>query len=673
MPLYTGENNQPPRDYKPNPNDVISRNLAADAREDRILAGAGAAWGAKRVADQWVRTSPTYDPSRGLSQIFDKPVSDIKDTVTAFRNRANQPNVNFNPDPYRGMAPGNHPQLGAPATSKALIPATQRISTDYSSRVADPRFSTKNRLKSTWKGVAGSGVNKLLAFAVPYKLYQAYKTDELRRRYLNKEMSLQEVNRMRYDRGIVGATKTAGTVDTFKGAHNMPRVAGVPSASSSTPAAPKLKTASDDNIATTPSGIATLGLGALAGAHFGAAAANYKTLKDRKLAVYGAKGPHKALLRNTQYESNLNAFYKDWLKTADPKDIDSILKKHQRDWDDLLAAKSRLTSEKELADVQRNALRRRGQAAKHLAPKYLKRGAGLLAGTAALGAYSVHDFKKKQQEKTASDNLPAEVTPLSMASTAAGVIGGTQLAGAGLMHVADKAMQNTPFKDTFVADFARNQRGKFLRNGAMFTAGALGLGAYNRWRDSQTKTAAHDDDVATFTLNKRDAAAKGAVGLASASAGALFAAADSQHDLMTTRNLRRGSVLHAKRVGRDYRANQKEWDAIQSKIQDKRQKLFDLKMETDIFTPEGKAEYERLSGLGQKLDNIESKAHKAFLSKDSDLFQLKTKLKYERKLNREILREATKTRKNALIGAGVSGAAALGLGAYALHNHDTQE
>ena len=673
MPLYTGENNQPPRDYKPNPNDVISRNLAADAREDRILAGAGAAWGAKRVADQWVRTSPTYDPSRGLSQIFDKPVSDIKDTVTAFRNRTNQPNVNFNPDPYRGMAPGNHPQLGAPATSKALIPATQRISTDYSSRVADPRFSTKNRLKSTWKGVAGSGVNKLLALAVPYKLYQAHKTDELRRRYLNKEMSLQEVNRMRYDRGIVGATKTAGTVDTFKGAHNMPRVAGVPSASNSTPAAPKMKTASDDNIVTTPLGMASIAMGAATGSQFGKAVANHKRVLKRRDAIMESRDLHNKIRDAEKAYSAKQALWYDQIANARPGEIDGIMANHLREIGKHSENVAGMQVKKMMPDLERKHLRTSGHNALIRRNKYLKRGAGLLAGTAALGAYSVHDFKKKHQEKTAADNAPAEVTPLSMASTAAGVIGGTQLAGAGLMHVADKAIRSTPYKDTFLDNIARKQRDKFLRNGALFTAGALGLGAYNRWRDNQTKTAAHEDDVATFTLNKRDAAAKGAVGLASASAGALFAAADSQHDLMTTRNLRKSSVHHAKRVGRDYRANQKEWDAIQSKIQDKRQKLFDLKMETDMFTPEGKAEYERLRGLGEKLDNIESKAHKAYLSKDSDLFQLKSKLKYERKLNREILREATKTRKNALIGAGVSGAAALGLGAYALHNHDTQE
>ena len=658
MPLYTGEIKQPPRDYTPHPNDVISRSLANDAREDRIMAGAGAAWGATRVADQWVRTSPTYDPSRGISQIFDKPVADLKDTVTAFRKGT--PTTGFNPDPYRGMAPGNHPQLSAPSNSKALMPATQRIATDFSRRVADPRFTTKNRLKATWKGVSGNTLNKLLALAVPYKLYQAHKTDELRKRYLAKDMTLQEVNKMRYDRGIVGATKTAGTVDTFRGAHNMPRVAGVPSASGSTPAAPKMKTAAEDHIATTPSGLAAIGLGGLAGAHFGAAAANYEALNNRKLAVYGANGPHKALLRNKQYEANLNAYYNDWLQTADPKDIESIRKKQRRDSVYLSAERSRLTKEKEIADKQRNMLRRRGQAAKSLGPKYLKRGAGLLAGTAAMGAYAVHDWNKNHPEKTASDNMPSEVTPLSMASTA------------GAMNVVHKAMQNTPMENSIVADIVRKQRGKLLRNGALFTAGAVGLGAYNRWKENQVKTAAHEDDVAVLTLNKRDAAAKGALGLGMVGTGALYAAADATHDLMTTKNRRRGSIMQAKHVARDYKANKQEWDAIQNKINDKRNKLFDLKMETDMFTPEGKAEYDRLRGLGEKLDNIESDAHKAYLKKDSDLFHLKTKLKYERKLDRVLIREAMKTRKNALIGAGVSGAAALGLGAYALHN-DTQD
>ena len=130
--------------------------------------------------------------------------------------------------------------------------------------------------------------------------------------------------------------------------------------------------------------------------------------------------------------------------------------------------------------------------------------------------------------------------------------------------------------------------------------------------------------------------------------------------------------MQEKHVARDYKANKQEWEALQNKINDKRNKLFDLKMETDMFTPEGKAEYDRLRGLGEKLDDIESKAHKSYLKKDSDLFALRTKLKYERKLDRSLIREATKKRKEALIGAGVSGAAALGLGAYALHN-DTQD
>lgn len=673
MPLYTGENNQPPRDYKPNPNDVISRNLAADAREDRILAGAGAAWGAKRVADQWVRTSPTYDPSRGLSQIFDKPVSDIKDTVTAFRNRANQPNVNFNPDPYRGMAPGNHPQLGAPATSKALIPATQRISTDYSSRVADPRFSTKNRLKSTWKGVAGSGVNKLLALAVPYKLYQAYKTDELRRRYLNKEMSLQEVNRMRYDRGIVGATKTAGTVDTFKGAHNMPRVAGVPSASNSTPAAPKMKTAADDNIATTPSGMASIAMGAVTGSQFGKAVANHGHVLERRDAIMKSRDLQRKLRNLAKEHAENQVRWADHIVKSRPGEMDGLLSNHIDELKDYANRKGDLLIEQYRSDSARKWQRKSGRNALIRRNKYLKRGAGLLAGTAAMGAYAVHDWNKNHQEKTAADHAPAEVTPLSMAGTAAGIIGGVQLTGAASAHIADRFLSNTPLRDTILTDAIRKQRGKFLRNGAMFTAGAVGLGAYEHWKDKQTKTAAHEDDVATITVNKRDAAAKGALGLASVSTGALLSAANSQHDLMISRNLRRSTALHSKRVGRDYRANKKEWDALQSKIQDKRQKLFDRRLELDLFTPEGKEEHEALRRIGEKLDNIESKAHKAYRAKDSDLFHLKTKLKYERKLNRELFREATKNRKNALIGAGGSGLAALGLGAYAMHNHDTQE
>lgn len=426
MPLYTGENKQPPRDYTPNPNDIVSRNLAADARGDRIMGSAAAAWGAKRVADQWVRTSPTYDPSRGVSQIFDKPIADLKDAVTAYRKGTAAQNNNFTPNPYRGMAPNNYPQIAPPAASKAVIPATQRIVNDPHGMRSNANFSTKNRLKSTWKGVAGSLTNKLLALYVPYKFYKAHKTDELRNRYLNKEMTLQEVNNMRYERGITGRSKTAGTVDTFKGVSGRPGVQGVPSIKNPTSSAPKIK------------------------------------------------------------------------------------------------------------------------------------------------------------------------------------------------------------------------------------------------------TAAQGEDLAVVTLNDRDLAAKGAVGAGIVSAGSLLGAADQEYDLRMAKKKRRGTVLHARRVNRDLRANKRESDALWGFIDELRTENLNKRLNLDVHRPDFEEAYDALDQERERISAFEKAKRRELNNKESVLSSLKYKLNTERKNLRETLREAPKLRNKALTAAGIGGAAALGLGAYALRN-DTQD
>jgi hypothetical protein len=585
MPLYTGENKQPPRDYTPHPNDIVSRNLASDAREDRIMGSAAAAWGTKRVADQWVRTSPTYDPSRGISQIFDKPIADIKDAITAHRNSTAARNVNFNPDPYRGMAPNNYPQIAPSASSKAIVPATQRIANDPYGVRSNANFTTKNRLKSTWKGVAGSTLNKLLALYVPYKFYQAHKTDALRDRYLNKEMTLQEVNNMRYERGITGRAKTAGTVDTFKGVSGRPGVQGVPSIKNSTSAAPKTKTAAEDLPSDTPAGKGALALSAAAGGHFGAALYNHEKVLKRRNALLERRDVERKIrerIRQFDIEDAL------WMKRVveAPTLADAL-----RNTEGLNRARSTYTDD--MMDLRFKAARPRlesslyrlsGRDALKNRNKYLKRGAGLLAGTAALGTYAYHDWMNKQQEKTA----------------------------------------------------------------------------------------AQGDDLAVITLNDHDIAAKGAVAAGSASGIALLRAANSEHDFRMAKKNRRGAVLHAKRVNRDIKANAHERSVLEKFTDELREENLEKRLKLNVFDPDEKAAYDALMQERDRISDFENAKLREFRDKNSALTSLKYKLKTERKMLRDTMREAPKMRNKALTAAGIGGAAALGLGAYALHN-DTQD
>lgn len=583
MPLYTGDNKQPPRDYTPNPNDIVSRNLAADARGDRIMGSAAAAWGAKRVADQWVRTSPTYDPSRGISQIFDKPIADLKDAVTAYRKSTTAHNTNFTPNPYRGMAPNNYPQIAPPAASKAIIPATQRIVNDPYGVRSNANFSTKNRLKSTWKGAAGSLTNKLLALYVPYKFYQAHKTDALRDRYLNKEMTLQEVNNMRYERGITGRAKTAGTVDTFKGVSGRPGVQGVPSIKNSNSAAPKIKTAAEDSPANTPAGMGALALSGMAGGHLGAALHNHEKVLKRRNALFERRDLERQIRAlNRDYDAT-RAHYFDAI--MDPNaNVEGLFRKqmdnsraHSEALLDLRfkAARPRLGSTL-YRQVGRDALKNRN--------KYLKRGAGLLAGTAALGAYAYNDWNNKQQEKTA----------------------------------------------------------------------------------------AQGEDLAVLTLNDRDLAAKGAVGAGIVSASSLLGAADQEYDLRMAKKKRRGTVLHARRVNRDLRANKRESSALWGFLEELRSDNLNKRLNLDVHRPDFEEAYDALDQERERISAFEKAKRRELNNKESVLSSLKYKLNTERKTLRETLREAPKLRNKALTAAGIGGAAALGLGAYALRN-DTQD
>lgn len=587
MPLYTGEIKQPPRDYTPHPNDIVSRNLASDAREDRIMGSAAAAWGAKRVADQWVRTSPTYDPSRGLSQIFDKPIADIKDAITAHRNGTAARNVNFNPDPYRGMAPNNYPQIAPPSSSKAIVPATQRIANDPYGVRSNANFSTKNRLKSTWKGVAGSTLNKLLALYVPYKFYQAHKTDALRDRYLNKEMTLQEVNNMRYERGITGRAKTAGTVDTFKGVSGRPGVQGVPSIKNSTSAAPKTKTAAEDlpadTPADTPAGKGALALAAAAGGHFGAALYNHEKVLKRRNALLEKRDLERKL---RTLESEIDAKRSQFLDSIrDPRaNVSDLNYKFLQDVASYGDKKRDLLEQGKRARYENASSRQPGRDALKNRNKYLKRGAGLLAGTAALGTYAYTDWKNKQQEKTA----------------------------------------------------------------------------------------AQGEDLAVLTVNDRDLAAKGAVAAGTASSIALLRAANSEHDFRMAKKNRRGAVLHAKRVNRDIRANDFERDVFGKFISELETENFEKRMNLDANRPDFEAAYDALDQERSRISKFEDAKLREFRDKDSALKSLKYKLNTERKMLRDTMREAPKVRNKALAAAGIGGAAALGLGAYALHN-DTQD
>lgn len=583
MPLYTGENKQPPRDYTPNPNDIVSRNLAADARGDRIMGSAAAAWGAKRVADQWVRTSPTYDPSRGVSQIFDKPIADLKDAVTAYRKGTAAQNNNFTPNPYRGMAPNNYPQIAPPAASKAVIPATQRIVNDPHGMRSNANFSTKNRLKSTWKGVAGSLTNKLLALYVPYKFYQAHKTDELRNRYLNKEMTLQEVNNMRYERGITGRSKTAGTVDTFKGVSGRPGVQGVPSIKNSTSSAPKIKTAAENDPTHTPAGVGALALSGMAGGHLGAALHNHEKVLKRRNALFEHRDA-KRKLRSLDREMKAKRYHL-FDAIDDPRtNIEDIMRKHNQDFSSYVDKKMDLMAQASHGGRESFLYRQSGRDALKNRNKHLKRGAGLLAGTAALGTYAYHDWKNKQQEKTA----------------------------------------------------------------------------------------AQGEDLAVVTLNDRDLAAKGAVGAGIVSAGSLLGAADQEYDLRMAKKKRRGTVLHAKRVNRDLRATKRESSALWGFIDELRTENFNKRLNLDADRPDFEEAYDALDQERERISAFEKAKRRELNNKESVLSSLKYKLNTERKTLRETLREAPKLRNKALTAAGIGGAAALGLGAYALRN-DTQD
>lgn len=583
MPLYTGENKQPPRDYTPNPNDIVSRNLAADARGDRIMGSAAAAWGAKRVADQWVRTSPTYDPSRGISQIFDKPIADLKDAVTAYRKGTAAQNNNFTPNPYRGMAPNNYPQIAPPASSKALIPATQRIVNDPYGARSNVNFSTKNRLKSTWKGVAGSLTNKLLALYVPYKFYQAHKTDALRDRYLNKEMTLQEVNNMRYERGITGRSKTAGTVDTFKGVSGRPGVQGVPSIKNSTSTAPKIKTAAEDDPTYTPAGMGALALSGIAGGHLGAALHNHEKVLKRRNALFEHRDA-KRKLRSLDREMKAKRYHL-FDAIEDPStNIEDIMRKHNQDFSSYVDKKMDLMAQASHGGRESFLYRQSGRDALKNRNKHLKRGAGLLAGTAALGTYAYHDWKNKQQEKTA----------------------------------------------------------------------------------------AQGEDLAVVTVNDRDLAAKGAVGAGIVSASSLLGAADQEYDLRMAKKKRRGTVLHARRVNRDLRANKREQSDLWGFLSELREENLRKRLNLDVHRPDFEEAYDALEQERERISAFDKAKRRELSDKESVLSSLKYKLNTERKNLRETLREAPKLRNKALTAAGIGGAAALGLGAYALHN-DTQD